>query len=236
MAVRQFIEWLYEQEIIEHRPRNLNRTYARVKLPKPSPLFFTADEVRKIFDAATPRTKLYVALAVNCGYTQIDIATLTHGMVDWTKGVIVRNRNKSGVPQVHKLWSGTMDLLRSQMTAETRDGLMLIDENGNQLVRQRIGDKGHIVTNDAIKLAFDRTMKRVEMDKDPRRFKVFRKTSSNEIERAFPEYPHLASDFLAHGETATKRYYVVKHHDQLFRAIDHLSNFYNLTFPPTEPT
>jgi hypothetical protein len=74
-AVRLFVRWLYKQELLDRLPRNLDEEYARVAFPSPNPKQFTAEEVRSIFNAATQRTKLYIALALNCGYTQIDIAT-----------------------------------------------------------------------------------------------------------------------------------------------------------------
>jgi hypothetical protein len=106
---------------------------------------------------------------------------------------------------------------------------MLLDEDGKPLLREYIKADGQPVKYDTIRLAFDRAMATAGMEKDKRRFKTFRKTSSNEIERAFPEYPHLASQFLAHVETATKRYYVSSHYDLLTKATDHLERHFALT-------
>ena len=73
-----------------------------------APKFFTVDEVKTMYAKATPRMRLYLLLALNGGFTQIDIATLTHNMVDLDKGVISRDRNKTSVPQGCKLWPLTL--------------------------------------------------------------------------------------------------------------------------------
>jgi len=226
-GVVRFLNWLYEREWIDRLPRNVNRSYARVAFPKPVPRFFTVEEIRAVFNAATPRTRLYVALALNCGYTQIDIATLEHGMIDWPGRAIRRKRHKTDIPQEHRLWPVTVDLLKAEMTdAET--GLVLLDEKGQPLYRERFKGEDEITINDVIRLAFERTIRKVKLADAGKSFKLLRKTSANEIERQYSEYPHLSSQFLAHAETATKRYYVASHYDRLFEAIDYLDSLFAL--------
>jgi integrase len=233
-TVSLFIEWLYERELLETLPRNLKR-YARIELPKPTPVRFTVEEVQKLFNAASQRTKLYIALGVNCGYTQIDIAKLDYEHIEWDAGVIRRGRSKTEIRQVHKLWPVTLELLKLEACGKAT-GPILLDENGNPLVRIEIKENGNVTRNDTVRLAFDRVMKKIGMEKDTRRFAVLRKTGADEIEKSFPELPHLASQFLAHAETATKRYYVSKHYELLFKAIDHLDTVFDLKLPKTPPT
>lgn len=226
-AARLFLQWVYERKDDYELPRALNKHFASVRFDPPKPKQFLLEEVRKIFDAATQRTKLYIALALNCGYTQIDIATLDASNVDWHGGVIKRNRNKTRIPQVHKLWPITLELLVRERH-EIESGLVLLDQKGQPLKREAIKDNGDLSTQDSIRSAFDRTMTKIGMAKDKRRFKTFRKTSADFIEKHFPEYPHLSSQFLAHAETATKRYYVGRHYELLFEALDKLGEFYGL--------
>lgn len=237
-TAKQFVKWLYARRYLSFLPRNLEEACSAFAYGPLAPQFFTPDEVRKIFNAATRRTQLYIALALNAGYTQIDIATLEHSHVDFEKGEIRRCRNKTGVPQVHKLWAATHELLLMERTSPSDGGLMLLDAKGQPLYRETIRENGNTSKNDVIKLAFDRAMKAAGFDqcgdettpkkREKRRFKTFRKTAANEIEKMFPDAPHISSQFLAHRETATKRFYVARHFDQLFKALDELEMVYRL--------
>ena len=226
-SVRLFLQWVYERKPEFELPRNLNRHFASVRVDPPKPMQFTVEEVQTIFNAASQRTKLYIALAANCGYTQVDIATLEASHIDWNNGLIKRDRNKTRSPQVHKLWPVTITLLERECR-QTQSGLVLLDQKGQPLKRDVIKLNGEVTTYDSIRLAFDRTMTKIGMAKDKRRFKTFRKTSADLIEKHCPEYPHLSSQFLAHSETATKRYYVGRHYEMLFMALDKLDELYAL--------
>ncbi len=48
-TVKRFLEWCYRNELVELLPRNLDRTFAQIELPKPEPHPFTAAEVRQLF-------------------------------------------------------------------------------------------------------------------------------------------------------------------------------------------
>jgi hypothetical protein len=80
------------------------------------------EEVEAMYAKATDRMKLYMLLALNGGFTQIDIATLTHGMIDWRTGIISRDRNKTSVPQGCKLWPNTLALLKQEATESNTAG------------------------------------------------------------------------------------------------------------------
>ena len=82
-AVRMFMEWSYREGFIDHLPRNIDRRYVEMRLPDPSPKSFTVDEVQELFKYASQRTRLYIALSLNCGYGQTDIATLGHAEIFW---------------------------------------------------------------------------------------------------------------------------------------------------------
>jgi len=262
-CVKRFLEWCYAREALDRLPRNLDKDYARITVPKRKPRFYSPDECQELFAAATSRTRLYMALALNTGATQVDIATLQHEHVDWREGVITRPRNKTGVEGKWKLWPVTLKLLRRHATKGPK-GLVLVGENGLPLVRDSIKPDGNIALVDAIKLAFNRLVLKVSKEKvraanpelaetltdkskqarerakrkldalarelaaDGRGFSAFRKSASNEIEKQYQDAPHLSSLFLSHAERATKAYYVDRHFDLLFQAIEYLDGLYDL--------
>ena len=100
-----FLGCCVSRERLDRLPASLLRgDFARVELPAPKPVSWTLDEVKTLYAAAVQRTKLYVLLGLNCGYTQMDPATLTHEMVNWETGIIDRPRHKTSARQCHRLW------------------------------------------------------------------------------------------------------------------------------------
>lgn len=112
-TVGKWFRWMIDESHLSSFPKDLS-SYAKVKLDPPAPAFFSDDEVRRLIELASARTRLYILLALNCAYTQRDIATLEHSMIDWESGIVKRKRHKTGVPHKSKLWPSTLELLRSQ--------------------------------------------------------------------------------------------------------------------------
>ncbi|MEX1039656.1 MAG: hypothetical protein WDZ51_03430 [Pirellulaceae bacterium] len=221
-TVAKWLHWLVDQNILDELPKDL-RTYGRVKLDKPKPIFWTPEEIKLLAKHATERTRLYVMLGLNLGYTQRDIATLTPDMVDWDTGIVTRDRKKTGIASKAKLWRSTMDLLLKHHNPNP--GPVLVDQKGSPLYAEQVNGKGNLITLDSIRLAFDRVKnsKRVGLKGDPRSFKHLRKSAANEIERTRPDLTGL---FLAHSEGGVKRHYVSQHFDELFTETDKLAKLF----------
>ena len=100
--------------------------------------------------------------------------------------------------------------------------------DGLPLLTTTLTDKGAAGGHDWIATRFRWLLKKAGMEGDRRKFATLRKSAANEIEKAFPESPHLASLFLAHSETATKKHYVERHFDLLDKATEHLERLYAL--------
>jgi integrase len=181
-----------------------------------------------MFRAATPRVRLYLLLGLNLGYTQADIATLEHSMVDWGGNTVTRNRHKTGQPQLAKLWPMTAALLRAEMTTPRKSAFMLLGENGNPLVSEKDSANGKPIKVDAIGHAFLRLKGKVNMAGDKRGFKHFRKTSADLIAKNNQDAPHLAELFLGHTQKGMVKFYAKQHYDLLFTATDKLAEVYNL--------
>jgi integrase len=234
-TVKALILWAHEKEEVDTLPRVLNK-YAEVSLPTPAPRFFTAAEIKTLYGTAAERTRLFILLALNCGYTQADIASLEHSHIDLKGGQIVRNRHKTGQPQEHKLWPRTLALLRKHVTkpGHRRPDLALMGEEGNPLVSEKIKDDGTPYKVDAIRLAFARLLSKCRTNDDDtpceindgRGFAIFRKTGADAIAKQYQDEPHLVDLYLAHSPKGMKVHYARQHYDKLHEATDWLATLY----------
>jgi hypothetical protein len=84
--IKYMIEWAHSKRLIDEMPRNL-KAFGLVILPQPNAITYEADELVALYRKARGAFQLYILLAINCGYTQIDIATLERKMVDFTTGI-----------------------------------------------------------------------------------------------------------------------------------------------------
>ena len=232
---------------------------------------FTVAEIRQLWALATDRMRLYLALALNCGYTQIDISSLRWEHYDAENHTLNRARHKTMhhatkpngeanphyTRQVHRLWPVTEKLLLKFATKK-RTRLMLLDVNGNELLR-RWNNENHTVSEvDSIKLAFNRLRKQwaksvlserreyaflfehhKQHTKDRNALirdwlraddRTFKslRKTSADLLEQSAKFGELSSLFLAHADGATKKFYVNKPYEKLIPAVDHLRKQYAL--------
>lgn len=221
----QFLRWCHSIEALDKLPRNIGQV-GRITLAAPRPQFFTVDECRKLYSKATERTKCLMALALNCGFRQTDIATLQKAHVDLDKGLIVRPRSKTGTDTSFKLWPLTVRLMKAHQSGPETP-LFFIGEGGQPLVTGKVKEDGIPSSTDAIKLAFNRLKKQAGFT-DPRGFAVFRKTSANLLNEQFQREPHIIDRFLGHTLAAMRKHYTREFDDAYFSAIDWLGEKINL--------
>ena len=210
--------WLWKEEKIDTLPRSLD-DYASIKRSKPQPKFFTVDEVKAMYAVASPRMRLYMLLALNAGFTQVDCATLTHDMIDWKTGTISRDRNKTAISQSCKLWPSTLALLKQFATEpnENGDNPVLLTARNNPLVK--VGEK---TKNDAVKCAFRRLKSKAKIT-GKRSFKTFRKTGADMLKKQFQATPHLYKLYLAQSLDIIGQAYTESHFDEMYKATDWLA-------------
>ncbi|QDU75977.1 hypothetical protein Pan97_30210 [Bremerella volcania] len=158
-AVSKWLHWLVDQNILAELPKDL-KTYGRVKLDKPKPIFWEVSDVRKLSENSPIRTRLFIMLALNLGYTQKDIATLEPDMIDWETGIVTRARNKTGVYGKARLWPSSLKLLMKLGNCQA-DGPILTGNNGAPLYAETVNENGKLATNDAIRLAFTRAKRQL---------------------------------------------------------------------------
>lgn len=82
------------------------------------------------------RQQLLFLLALNCGFTQSDVASLRRASchLDRAKPRIVRRRGKTRVPGRWRLWPETAALLRKVMAGTPHEELVMLGRRGRPLV------------------------------------------------------------------------------------------------------
>jgi integrase len=72
------------------------------------PKLFTAENVRKLIDAAGQPLKAMLLLGINCGFGNSDCGTLPRSAIDFEIGWIDFPRPKTGIPRRCPLWRETL--------------------------------------------------------------------------------------------------------------------------------
>lgn len=220
-TVKALYRWCYEMRLCE-LPRNIGR-YARMTVPEPEPEVFTLDEVRILWDAAHPRLRCFMALGLNCGYGQKDIADLTVKVINLEDGFIERHRSKTKIYSKHRLWPVTTELIAQHVDTGAHDeDRLFVTADGHPLVQATWN--GKLSKTDAIKNSFWRLRRKVGID-DGRGFYALRDTGSTQIERINPLVTEM---YLAHTEKGMKRHYAERDWDALAEALDELDQYFGL--------
>lgn len=219
-AVGRFVRWAWRNEHLETLPRILD-DYVTARRSKPNPKFFTVDEIKSMYAEASPRMKLYVVLALNCAWTQIDLATLTHDMIDWQTGIVTRERHKTGIPSGPKLWPISLQLLKEHATepGQHPDNLVLLTEQGNVLAHNGVDETGNPTRVDSIQAAFNRLKTKCKID--GRTFRCFRSTGAQLLSEQFHD-DTLTRLYLAHSQDGMLGHYTRDDFSRLHVATDWL--------------
>ncbi len=229
-SAKQFIKWAWEQELLD-LPRVIESREFTIAVPEQKIETFTTDEIRRLLDSGTEKTRLYLLLMLNLGATQQDISDLTQNEVDWKTGRVNRKRSKTrkrngkSVPTVdYKLWPETFRLLKKYRSKDT--DLVLTNAKGTPLKVETIVD-GKVHKIDNIRSAYNRLVRGLAQDKNEpikidKSLKLFRKTAASKLgEHA--EYGKFAQHFLGHApQTVADKHYVAPSGDQFDRAVSWL--------------
>ncbi|MGB0597931.1 MAG: tyrosine-type recombinase/integrase [Rubripirellula sp.] len=219
-SVSQFALWAFERDYIESIPRLIAAKKFKVEVAATEVSVYSDDEVVEILAGAKDRERLYILLALNCGFTQQDIADLRPDEFDPDAGAITRKRSKTkghdAVPEVTRLlWTETKKFLREH--ASNDDERLLLNTTGRPLVEVR-EDAGKVKRTDAIAKAMARLRKRLGR-RDPISFKVFRATAASKLGE-HESYRAYAQHFLGHAPSnVADSHYVKPSQEQFDKAI-----------------
>ena len=122
---RIIFRYAFEQDCIE-RPVKFGQAFQRAdrktlrklkakQRAQHGPRMFTADELRKIIDAAPQPLKSMVLLGINGGLNNMDVATLYMGALDIDRGWLDFPRGKTGVPRRIPMWPETVASIKAYL-------------------------------------------------------------------------------------------------------------------------
>lgn len=202
-SLKQFLRWSIELGYMDSL-RNLASKRHSFRVSVSEIVTISRDEIRTLLLSSNDLMRLYILLALNCGFTQVDIVSLADSEVDWENGVVKRRRTKTKhittgtIPVVsYKLWHETFELL-----CKFRSGLTKVLQEPQ-------------VHHDQ-KIARDFTMLQAEqIPNKTYTFKHLRKTGASLLTES-KYYAQLHEYYLGHSPKtiATKHY--AKPGDNLF--------------------
>ena len=150
-VTRSVFRYAFESDLVE-RPvkfgprfrgpskQDKRKAKARVEQANGKKLF-TADEVRRLMDAADPQLKAMILLGVNGGMGNTDCSSLPESALDLKAGWLDYARGKTGIERRIPLWPETVEALRlviaNRRTAadEADAGLVFLTKFGLRWVR-----------------------------------------------------------------------------------------------------
>src|SRR5262249_28472574 len=108
----------------------------RIHKAKQGPKLFTAEEIRRLLDAAGQRLKAMILLGINCGFGNGDCGRLPLYIVNLDRGIIDYPRPKTGIPRKCVLWPETVAMIREALAHRPEPkrpelaGLIFITQRG----------------------------------------------------------------------------------------------------------
>jgi integrase len=102
---------------------------------------FTAEEIRRMIEAAGTQMRAMILLGINCGYGNSDCGNLPRAALNLEQGLIDFPRPKTGIPRRCALWPETIMALKEAL-AERKEpkeqadaGLVFITKYGQSWVK-----------------------------------------------------------------------------------------------------
>jgi integrase len=219
---KAFIRSQWEMHRIE-LPRNIASRALSVPVPDPDIHTLTIDELRAFYNRATGVLKTCMLLSLNCGFNQIDIATLKHTDIDWQVGTITKKRVKTSksknAPTITwRLWDTTLEQLKKHRSKHPE--LVLLGRKGAELMQG-----GGLERQDAVGRAWRYVRGKLGSKAE---YKLLRKTAASML-GSHPVYGRYAQYFLGHapGSVADK-HYVKPDQEQFDQAVAWLGEQFKL--------
>jgi integrase len=98
---------------------------------------FTPTQLQAILDAARPVVKAMILLGVNCGFGNMDCATLPWKCLDLKTGWVNYPRTKNGIPRRAALWQETQEAIRAVKVKSSSS--VFITKYGNPWEPDKVG-------------------------------------------------------------------------------------------------
>jgi integrase len=121
VCVRSVLKHAFDSGLIDRPVRfgpafkGPSRKTVRLDRARKGPKLFTADEVRRLIDAAGQPLKAMLLLGINCGFGNADCGHLPLSALDLDAGWVDFPRPKTGMPRRCPLWPETVAAVREAL-------------------------------------------------------------------------------------------------------------------------
>lgn len=213
---KHFCEWLNARGYLSAMPRSITPDWMSVGVDEPCPTYFDENELRTLWEASEghDRLRVLLILGMNAAYREADLVSLKASDIDLDAREIRRKRNKTrrfgaGVPQCHRLWKTTVEVLRPWLNRK-HDGCPFADFKG--------------VTNE-LTVFIDATLPgNADLPYGVRRTaKSLRSTAADMVEKLTGgEQPHLYKQMLGDKDQEIGKHYRRRNYDALYTVIDQM--------------
>jgi integrase len=123
------------------------------------PKMFSAEEIRRMLDAAGQPLKAMILLGVNAGYGNNDVGTLPLEALDLDGASVAYHRPKTGVDRCCPLWPQTVAALREWLTV--RPAPKKEEHAGLVFVTARGGSWAKVATDSPVSKEFRKLLNRI---------------------------------------------------------------------------
>ena len=117
----------------------------RIKRAGQAPNLFTADEIRRVMEAASPQLKAMTLLAINAGLGNADCGRLRVRAIDLDAAWLTYPREKTGVDRRCWLWPETVREIRD---VQAKRPTPKADDDADLIFVTRYGQSWHTGTNE----------------------------------------------------------------------------------------
>ena len=213
-TLKTMLSWLDSIDLWE-APRKFDRLFSvgRQLATAPKVKTFPLEHLIKMYAAADERIRLWILLGLNCGFANMEVATLRRSEIDIQNGIIERKRTKTDVSGRWQLWPETIKALKPYCKGSA-DGILLTTAEGKPMVWYSSANK----RVDALAQCWTRFIKRSKVAHLS--FRYLRKTGATMI-RAIDGI-EVSEQYLAHSEKGIARFYSVPSQDRLDKALAEL--------------
>jgi integrase len=149
--VRCVFRYAFEAELIDRQLRfgpdfkRPSKKDFRLHRAKQGPKLFTAEEIRRMLDAAGGQLRVMLLLGINCGFGNADCGTLPWSAVDLEKSIIDFPRPKTGILRRCVLWPETVQAIKDALASRPEPKKA---EHAGLVFLTRCGDSWHTGTTD----------------------------------------------------------------------------------------
>ena len=222
-AIKSMYNWALDNEVLDNAPRL--KAVKKVTPPKQEKPTFTALQIHKMLENASPQMKAMIWLGLNCGFGCTDCAELKWKNVNLQNGRVNFLRGKTGIGRNLPLWKETVQALNN---IPVSGEFVFYTRKGNPWVRtvKGIGKDGkekYLKTNNVSK-EFSKLLKRtsIKMEKGAG-FYSLRRTAATLTARSGDHF--AVQKLLGHADLKMATTYVQDVSEQTDRAINNTRKF-----------